>query len=116
MFDLKRPCVNCPFRIGQGSRFQMMPERLTEIFTRAPAFQCHKTLLYDDDGQPVVNGPKTQQCVGLMAILHRENRDNQIMQMAERFGELDPASLDPEREAYASIAEAMAAHDGKEPT
>jgi hypothetical protein len=106
--------VNCPFRIGQGRLFRMEPERLNEIF-RAPAFQCHKTLLYDDEGEGIVNGPKTQQCVGLMAILHRERQDNAIMQVAERFGELDPATLDPEGEAYASIAEAMAAHRGKEP-
>jgi hypothetical protein len=114
MFDLKRPCANCPFRIGQGRLFRMEPGRLAGIF-QGPAFQCHKTLLYDDDGEGVVNGPKAQQCAGLMAILHREGQASQIMQVAERFGRLDPATLDPEGEAYASIAEAMAAHGGAEP-
>ena len=109
MFDLKRPCSNCPFRVGQGSLFGMTKRRLDEIF-RSPAFQCHKTLLYDDDGQPVVNGPKTQQCAGLMAVLHREGQANTIMQVAERLGYLDPETLDPDGEAYASIDEAQAAH------
>lgn len=70
MFDLRRPCSNCPFRIGQGHLFRMAQDRLGEIF-RGTAFQCHKTLIYDDDGRAVVNGPKTQQCAGLMAVLHR---------------------------------------------
>ena len=75
--------------------------------------QAHNIVTYASRTE--YKNDRPQQCVGLMAILHREDRANQIMQVAERFGELDPASLDPEREAYASIAEAMAAHDGKEP-
>ena len=102
MFDLKRPCVTCPFRIGQT--FSFASDRLEEI-RRAVAFQCHKTVDYEqwDDAQRR-QGDRPQQCAGLMAILHRINEPNQIMQVAERLGYLDPALLDPNGEAYAKLA------------
>lgn len=111
MFDLKRPCVNCPFRIGQGSKFRLL--RIDEI-REAPAFQCHKTVDYSEDEPDT--GDRPQQCAGLMAVLHRENRPNQIMQVAERMGGLDPTELDPGRAAYASWTDAIQAHEyGREP-
>lgn len=113
MFDLKRPCTNCPFRKGQGSLFELGEQRLDEIFV-ATAFQCHKTVDYSDDAPQA--GDRPQQCAGLMAVLHRSGQHNQIMQVAERLTDFDPASVDPDGVAYASIAEARAAHiDGKEP-
>lgn len=111
MFDLKRPCVSCPFRRGQGELFKLPPDRLDEIFD-APAFQCHKTVDYEhfEDGQ-LRQGDRPQQCAGLMAVLHREGQPNQIMQVAERLGAFDPDDLDPRNEAYGSMAEVRAAHD-----
>lgn len=107
MFKLTRPCSNCPFRRGKGELFQLHPERLKEI-VEAPAFQCHRTVDYSGDIPD--QGERPQQCAGLMAVLHREGRPNQIMQVAERLGGFDPAKLDPDNECYASIAEAMTAH------
>ncbi|MDX2277733.1 MAG: hypothetical protein NW206_19960 [Hyphomonadaceae bacterium] len=111
MFDLLRPCVSCPFRIGQGERFQLHPERLEEI-RRAVAFQCHKTVDYsvDRDDREARAGDKPQQCAGLMAVLTREGEPNQIMQIAERLRALDPSKLDPRGEAYASWADVERAH------
>lgn len=111
MFDLKRPCVNCPFRRGVGPTFQLSPERLTEIF-EAPAFQCHKTVDYS--GDKPASGDRPQQCAGLMAVLHRSGAPNQIMQVAERLTGFDAGMVDPAGEAYGSIAEAAAAHAGRE--
>lgn len=116
MFDLKRPCVNCPFRIGQGSRFQLGRDRIDGI-VEATAFQCHKTVDYDryDDAEARA-GDRPQQCAGLMAVLHREGRHNQIMQVAERLTDFDPASVDPDGVAYASLGDAIRAHvEGIEP-
>jgi hypothetical protein len=45
-----------------------------------------------------------------MAVLHRSGRHNQIMQVAERLTDFDPATVDPEGEAYASVEEATRAH------
>lgn len=112
MFDLKRPCVNCPFRKGVGETFNLRADRLDQIF-EAPAFQCHKTVIYDEDedGESFTSpGEKPQQCAGLMAVLHRSNHHNQIMQVAERLGHLDPTTIDPAGEAYDSIESARAAH------
>ena len=110
MFDMKRPCKSCPFRVGKGEAFALDPDRLEGIRTAA-AFQCHQSVDYsrfeDEDGR---QGDRPQQCTGLMAILHREGTPNQIMQVAERFGALDPAQLDPRGEAYSSWHEALAAH------
>lgn len=108
MFDLVRPCTTCPFRRGQGENYQLRPGRLREI-ARATAFTCHKTCVYDDDGNGRP-GNRPQQCAGLMAVLHRDKRPNQIMQVAERLGALDPRKLDPDGEAYPSWAEVLTAH------
>lgn len=107
MFDLNRPCMNCPFRRRQGHMFQLNAERLSEIVA-APAFQCHKTVDYSDENP--TSGDRPQQCAGLMSVMHKENRLNQIMQVAERLGALDCAKLDPREEAYSSLAEVYEAH------
>jgi hypothetical protein len=117
MFDLKRPCMTCPFRIGQGSRFALRRDRLREIFT-SPAFQCHKGVVYgeDEEGESTTApGARPQQCAGLMAVLIRAGRPNQIMRIAMRLGSLDPKALDPRNEAYLSLRAAFAAHAGREP-
>lgn len=113
MFDLKRPCVNCPFRRGQGSLFRLHPARLAEI-KAATSFQCHRTVDYAVEGDPEP-GDRPQQCAGIMAVLTREKRPNQIMQVAQRLGAFNPDDLDPKNDAYASWSEVCAAHQGAEP-
>ena len=109
MFDLKRPCIDCPFRKGVGERFQLPPLRLREI-KHAVAFQCHRTVDYENfDDDEKRQGKKPQQCAGLMAVLIREDCPNSIMQVAERFGR-DLSGIDPEREAYESWNEVLKAH------
>lgn len=107
MFDLKRPCVNCPFRKGQGPLFQLPRRRLLEILNGV-AFQCHKTVEYSDSDEHS-QGDKPQQCAGLMALLHREGRPNQIMQTAQRLIGYDPGVIDAQ-DVYASINAAIKAH------
>lgn len=92
--------------------FRLSPARLDEI-VEASAFQCHKTVDYGDDGKPAP-GPRPQQCAGLMAVLHREGRPNQIMQVAMRLTGFDPETLDPRGEAYASLEDVCRAHAGSE--
>lgn len=47
-------------------------------------------------------------------MLHREGRPNQIMQVAQRLGAMDPAALDPDGHAYSSLADVMRAHQCRE--
>ena len=113
MFDRRRPCSNCPFRIGMGSLFRLTPDRLGEI-REAPAFQCHKTVAYGA-ARARRQGDRPQQCAGLMAVLLAEGAPNTIMQVGMRLGALDPARLDGAL-AYARWEDALCAHRaGREP-
>lgn len=117
-FDLTRPCGNCPFRSDKP--FHMEPWRVREIlgggedreWWPSPSFPCHKTIIYgedeDDNGNSkTVVPPTAQQCAGVMAILHRENRPNDAMQLAERFGLWKPERLDPKAPFYKSTEDAI---------
>jgi len=110
MFDLKRPCQDCPFRIGRGETFALSPQRLHEI-RQGVAFQCHRTVDYEHFDDPEKRcGDRPQQCAGLMAVLMREGEPNAIMQCAQRLADIDFSGLDPRGEAYPSWAAVLAAH------
>lgn len=110
VFKLKRPCANCPFKRGQGKLFGLPRLRLREI-VRGPAFQCHKTVDYDQFDDPRGRqGEHPQQCAGLMALLTREGKPNMIMRLGAAMGHLDPAALDPDGETYATLEEAVEEH------
>lgn len=109
MFDLKRPCKNCPFRKGQGEAFSLGVERCLDIFN-GTAFQCHKTVDYEQWDDPRGRqGSKPQQCAGVMSLLHRAKLPNQIMQVAARLGEADFSTLEHD-DVYEDIADALEAH------
>jgi len=110
MFDLKRPCKTCPFRKGQGELFGLGTERLNEII-EAVSFQCHSTVDYNSDDPTKRQGDKPQQCAGLMSLLSRENKPNQLMQVGERLGGFFPERLDHSI-VYASLADAFQANGG----
>lgn len=110
--------MNCPFKKGQGQLFQLGQGRLNEIL-ESDAFQCHKTVDYDgppdsEGNATTTQGDRPQQCAGLMAVLIREGKLNQIMQVAYRLGYLKLESVDPKGEAYGSIEEVRKAHGGKD--
>ena len=110
MFDLKRPCVDCPFRKGHGELFGLSRKRLREI-KHGLAFQCHHTVDYDNFDDPEKrSGDRPQQCAGLMAVLWREGATNTIMQLAERLRGVDFRDLDPNREAYETWNDVLRAH------
>lgn len=120
-FDLTRPCGDCPFR--NDGHFGLSADRVRGIlgdprkgarrWWPAESFPCHKTIIYNnDEGAQTTTIPDTaQQCAGVMAILHRENRPNTAMQLAERLGLWDPAKLDPDAPFYASIEDAIAGQE-----
>lgn len=87
MFDLRKPCNNCPFRKGAGRSFRLTEARLHEI-VNASAFECHKTTGVAGKKHP------PQQCAGLMSVLHKSGRPNQIMQVAHRLIGHDASQID----------------------
>jgi len=107
IFDLKRPCANCPFRKGQGEKYQLSPKRLKEI-ERAEGFLCHKTVDYS---KPGARGRKnSRQCAGFMSVMQHEWGGSPMMQLAQRMMGVDFKDLDPQHEAYDSWADVKKAH------
>ena len=85
-FRLSKPCSNCPFAKGNGSKFRLHEERIGGILN-ADGFTCHKTVDYtscDDDGTGRTT-EKSQQCAGLIAVLRNEGLSNLSMQLASAF-------------------------------
>lgn len=120
MFDLKKPCKTCPFKVGNGQGFRLGAERLAGI-RQGPAFQCHNTVDYEhgpDDGVgfPVPQpGNKPQQCLGLIGVLLNEQETNAITRLALVTGHFDPEKVNL-TQCYSSWAEVEDAHlRGREP-
>ena len=91
MFDLKRPCENCPFR--REPRFHGL-RRAPEIalaLRQGGNFHCHKTVDYPDDFDGTIT-PKSQMCAGAMMVLEREDTVfvNQMARISGRLGMLSP--------------------------
>lgn len=93
MFDLKKPCDNCPFRKEGGIRLE--PRRAREIaqgqidnpgFT----FPCHKTVNYDDrdedDDTHYVWQKQNQYCAGALNFALNVGRSNQMIRIAAITG------------------------------
>jgi len=110
MFDRKRPCANCPFRTDMAHLFRLPPERLEEIRT-AVAFQCHKTLGWDE-GRANIGGGRAQQCAGLMAVLHAEGAPNLIMRKAAELINYDPGVIDTTM-TFSNWEDVVKAHRGE---
>jgi hypothetical protein len=97
---------------GHGWKFNLSEQRITEI-ANASAFQCHKTAVYDDDEGKGRPGDKPQQCVGLMGMLIKAGRPNQIMSLAILTKHLVINDLDLDK-CYDSLEQAVRAHAGQE--
>ena len=115
MFDLKRPCKNCPWLKELGPKFQLHPDRIREI-VNASSFSCHKTVNYDameedENGECETQYKKSgaQQCAGLIAMLWKQGEMNQITQVATRLTDFDPSRIDGS-EVYDSVEEAIRSH------
>jgi hypothetical protein len=85
-FDLKTPCIDCPFIKGSRTNVTLAEGRIEEIvddLRKDKSFTCHKTL----------EKPKEQHCAGALIFLEKENRPNQMMRIAERLGMYDRRKL-----------------------
>lgn len=93
MFKLKKVCKDCPFR--KDIRPYIRPERAEEIAeqltTQDGWFSCHKTTT----SVGKTNMDKgAQHCVGALIFSEKVGHINQMMRIAERFGEYDRKEIE----------------------
>lgn len=100
---MKKPCQTCPFRKGNGEKYRLRQGRLFEIF-ESTSFPCHET-----DPRFSENTKGQRQCGGLASVLAAEERPNQLMRIAHRFGDLDLQTC-VSQDAYGSMRETVLAH------
>lgn len=111
MFNLTRPCDNCPFRKVGGIRLRR--ERAREIAKNAilhqgQVFQCHKTVTHDDDGEYVPT-ERDQYCAGALNFALNVGSLNQFMRISHRIGSFKPKAMRDRDECFGSVAEMLAA-------
>lgn len=89
MFERVKPCKTCPFLTGGEGLRHLGTDRAAEIVhsvrDRQETFTCH-----DDLPKPE---SKRQHCVGVMLMLEKINRPNQMMRICERMGMYDRTKL-----------------------
>lgn len=103
-FDMTQPCPQCPFR--SDVRPYLRRDRATEIADvltrRQGTFSCHKTVAYDDDGEPV-SKRQEQHCAGALIVLEKIGRPNQLMRIMERLGGYDARKLQMDAPVFATL-------------
>jgi hypothetical protein len=81
-FDLKKPCLNCPFRADETRIRFADRERAEDIEEQAyrRGFPCHKTATIDDDdedgGYEFSSNGKSQHCIGAIMMWISEGTDS----------------------------------------
>ncbi|MNY85798.1 hypothetical protein D3C78_19980 [compost metagenome] len=90
MFNVKKPCADCPFLKDSTMNKSLHPERLSEITEELlkddhNSFSCHKTVNYDDTSDKT----NEQQCFGSMVYLQKIGRPNVAMRLAYMTKHLD---------------------------
>jgi hypothetical protein len=113
VFDLPRPCENCPFRRVGGIRLH--PERAralaeSQSHPDGESFPCHKTVpdevqetltaietewpeandAFRQQGAGVIWPKGMQYCAGAIVFAHKQGHQPAVLQIAERIGVLRP--------------------------
>lgn len=83
-----QPCKDCPFRKDvPGFLTQSRAEEIAHgIGFLGESFTCHKSNSFDDETGEVVVTERSRHCAGAALILEKEEKPNQVMQVAERLG------------------------------
>ena len=122
-FDLKAPCLNCPFRTDATAIRFACRERAEEIEESAyrNGFPCHKTAEYmedemgQEDGYVFRRNGKTQHCVGALIMFGLDGysstpgigNDEDIMEKVMQ-------QVDPRAPVFQSVADFLDANTKKE--
>ncbi len=93
MFNITKPCNDCPFRKQNGIR--LTEPRVVDIAGQmlspdGVAFWCHKTTVSieeTDEGSTTRGaGSDTQHCAGALIFAEKNDNATQVMRIAERLG------------------------------
>jgi hypothetical protein len=102
MFNVKKPCKDCPFVKGSITNQTLLPSRMKEIVhdvTHDGHFFCHKTIDYakekehGDSFKPIEG---EQLCAGSVLYIQRAGANTQFLEIMELLGEYDPSCLSGE--------------------
>lgn len=88
MFNLNKPCVDCPFRKDSSTHQTLAEGRIPGIVESMYAdghFVCHKTL--NKQTSEIAEGSLL--CKGSLLYMERDGVRNQVMQVGERLGWYD---------------------------
>jgi hypothetical protein len=103
-FDLVRPCAKCPFR--SDIEPYLHAERgweLRKAILNDATFACHETMVETEGGEDMTEGPNSQHCAGVLVILERMKKPNQMVRIAERLGMYDRRKLDMESPCFPDL-------------
>jgi hypothetical protein len=107
-FDMKKPCANCPF-LKADAAVHILPQRVRDIASTEGSFPCHKTTVEaeTEEGTDLVIGPRTKQCIGLVILLLKIDKPNQMVQVAERLGWLDTDAIMADKAVVDSVHDSV---------
>lgn len=99
LYDLKKPCSNCPFLREGGVR--LSEPRVREIAGamlewHGATFPCHKTTIDvedDEGGSDRAAAPDSRHCAGALIFAEKNENANQLMRIAERLRMYKPKEL-----------------------
>jgi hypothetical protein len=111
-FNLTKPCKHCPFRHDVNG--YLTGERAKEIATEEGTFACHKTTVYDEDVDDLVQTKNSKHCAGFLIFREKQNKPSQAMRIAERLGMYDRTQLDMTAPVFDSVEELCAHHSATE--
>ena len=88
IYRVTKPCNNCPF-LDNGKAIMLADGRVDSIkeeLLQGGSFNCHKTVYNLDDNMNETEEQELKMCAGAYQFLKKENKPNQQMQIAQRFG------------------------------
>lgn len=110
MFNLKRPCDNCPFRSDvKPFIYAARAREIVRSLEQNGMFHCHKTISHDEETSEYVASKDDQLCAGASIVMLKMERPNQMLRIGMRTG-WDPQTMDMNAPVYKSFKHFIAAH------
>jgi hypothetical protein len=109
-YAMTSPCPQCPFRSDIPPFLTAARVREIDQSLVRGEFPCHKTVEYDDDGEPIRHVTNESHCAGALILLEKIGRPSQMMRIAGRLGMYDRRKLNmaaPVFESFLAMEKAM---------